>query len=164
MKQITLTQGKVALVDDEDYESLIVYKWRAQKDRKNWYAVRTREGTDGKGSIMMHRQLLNLMDFNAIEVDHVDGDGLNNQRHNLRTSTKSQNHHNQRTRSDNTSKLKGVSPYKDRPGLWRARILINGKRVHIGCYKDPKEAALAYDEAARKHFGEFAKTNFSLGE
>jgi hypothetical protein len=92
-------------------------------------------------------------------VDHADRNSLNNQLSNLRLATRSQQGHNQRLRSTNTSGYRGVT-WDKQMGKWQARIMVNGKRIHLGFYADPKEAALAYDAAAKIHYGEFAVLNF----
>ena len=158
---ILLTQGKVALVDEADYKALMRYKWRAQRDRFTFYAVRS----VGKvGVELMHRQILHVASDSTIEVDHANRDGLDNRRANLRRCSKSQNHQNQQPRSDRKSRFKGTSRYVDRPGLWRARIVVNGVRIHLGCFQSEEEAAAAYDAAALQSYGEFARTNFGEAE
>lgn len=164
MKEIPLTQGKVALVDDEDYDSLIGFYWQAKRTRngKVWYASRTGRADSGTRTtgILMHRQILGLTDRKQ-QVDHENGNGLDNQKDNLRVATCSQNHFNRERYSNNLSGYKGVyiRPKRcHRP--WHARIQVNKKNIHIGYFHTAKEAALAYDEAAREHHGEFARTNF----
>lgn len=160
MKRIPLTQDRCALVDEEYFEGLSKFKWRAQKDFRTGrvYAVRS----VGKVSVMMHRQIMGIDDDR--EVDHINGVGLDNRRSNLRYATKSQNHQNQKLRADTKTGFKGVSKYANRRDLWRARILVKGERIHLGCFKSPEEAAVAYDEAAKKFFGEFALINFGDAE
>lgn len=145
MKAIPLTRGMVAKVDDADYEWLSQHKWYASV---RGYAVQ-RDGT------RMHRVLLP----GVPEVDHVNQDKLDNQRHNLRPATHQQNTANTRRRKDNTSGFKGVIWY-NRDRCWLAVITILGRRKHLGYFEVAKDAALAYDEAARKEFGEFACVNF----
>lgn len=90
----------------------------------------------------------------ADEVDHVDGNGLNCQRGNLRPATSAQNKQNQGRHRDNATGIKGVSR---RRGKWRAQITANGKRQHLGDFETPQEAAVAYQKAAKEAFGEFAR-------
>jgi hypothetical protein len=154
MPTIPLTQGKVAIVDEQDYAALNRWKWRALKGGLTYYAVRS----VGKDVVMMHRQIMAAVDQEYI--DHRDLDGLNNRRENLRRCSHSRNHQNQRPRRDRKCKYKGVSRYADRPGLFRARIDNGTKRIHLGCFTSEEAAARAYDRAALEYFGEFARTNF----
>jgi hypothetical protein len=153
MKQIALTQGKVAMVDDEDYERLSKYNYFAHKRFNNWYALRHDEN---HATRRMHHDVLNLPS-NAL-VDHKDGDGLNNQKENLRDATKSQNAANSRIRGG-SSKYKGVS-WKEPSKKWQAKICIDYKQIYLGLHESEIAAALAYDAAAIKHFGEYARLNF----
>ena len=158
MKEIPLTQGKVALVDDDDFEWLSQFKWYAVKFGRTFYAVRQAPRVNGKQrTIWMHREVLGLKPGDP-RVDHRDGDGLNNQRMNLREATHRQNMMNSRGRSG-SSRFKGVD-WDKRAKKWRARISVNGKKKHLGYFIDEEEAARAYDEKAKKIFGEFARVNF----
>lgn len=150
-KTIQLTKGKVAIVDDADYEWLSQWKWCTVWDGKRWYAAR-RVWKQTK-AIYMHRAILNAP--NGTNVDHKDGDGLNNTRENIRVCSHSQNLMNRGKTANNKSGFKGVSPYK-RYGKYRASI----KSQTIGYFNTAEEAAHAYDEAAKKYFGEFANLNF----
>lgn len=157
-RTIPLTGGLVAWVDEADYATLIRFRWRAHRGGHTHYAIRS----VGKKAVLMHRQLLNAAPRE--EIDHRDLDGLNNRRSNLRVCSNRQNHQNQRPRSDRKTAFKGVSAYSQRPGLWRARICLHGKRLHLGCFDSAEAAALAYDNAARLYFGAFARTNFGESE
>lgn len=158
MKKISLTQGLFALVDDEDYGQLSVYKWYAIKAGRTFYAVRnTRIENVGWRIIRMHRQILGLTDPKAI-TDHADGDGLNNQRYNLRACSKSENARNRDATKANTSGAKGVFWHK-KNHCWVARIKFGGKLLHLGCFTDINAASLAYNAAAETYFGEFARLN-----
>ena len=160
MKQITLTQGQVPIVDDENFHRLNRYKWRAEKmHRKNpsgWYAVRSlpRPGTLHKRLAMHHAILLGVS-----QIDHKDGNGLNNRRANLRRATTRQNNQNQRKQGGLSTKYKGVSWHKF-GRKWECYIGINEHRRHLGVFAHEEDAARAYDEAAKRLFGEFARTNF----
>ena len=158
MKEITLTQRKIALVDDCDYEWLSQRNWAAFKDRNIWYAMTNiRDATGHFRSITMHRLILGAT--KGMKVDHRDGNGLNNQRHNLRAATNHQNLCNRGAPSNNTSGFKGVSWHKRR-NKWQANIGINYKKKYLGLFDSAIDAACAYDAAARELHGEFAKLNF----
>lgn len=150
MKKIPLTQGQFALIDDEDFEVVNKLKWFAayQKDR-NKYLVRNKD-------TMLHRMLLNVTD-SKIQVDHINGNPLDNRRCNLRTCTNKQNMMNRFLQKNNTTGYKGVR----KSGLkgFRATIQVNNKKINLGSYKTIKEAAIAYNNGALKYFGEFANLN-----
>jgi hypothetical protein len=157
MKRIKLTQGKFALVSDEDYEFLSQWKWCACKDHKTFYAVRGLPGVNGKPTtIKMHRVIAERIGIK--NPDHKDQNGLNNQRSNLREATQSQQIANQNLRRNNTSGYKGVSWFK-RAEKWRAYIRVSRKQIYLGLFMDIKDAAKAYNKAALKYFGEFAVLN-----
>lgn len=173
MKEIQLTQGRVALVDDDDFDYLNQWKWFALKGRHTYYAARTtrvKNGNTLKGVIIyMHREVVRA---SRLMVDHRDGNGLNNQKTNLRYCTQRQNSQNRR--SAGKSKYLGVMCIKVRTAYVKkdgvesrheydritAIIKTNGKQKRLGYYKSEEEAARAYDEAARKYHGEFANLNF----
>lgn len=151
MKEMLLTQGKMALVDDEDYARVATLTWHFSAKR---YAAH-RVGYHGK-YIYMHRFVISASENER--VDHVDGDGLNNTRINLRICTQSQNMMNARKRANVSSKYKGVLFNKSR-GKYIAYIQIGGKNKHLGVFLCENDAAIAYNDAARIHFGEFARLN-----
>lgn len=157
MREIPLTQGKVALVDDEDYELLSAHKWYAQRDHKwdRWYALRhsRREGT--RTIVRMHREILGLSPGDGMETDHRNGDGLDNRRDNLRVATHAQNGANRKPNRNSHSGVKGVCWHK-RCGRWCARIRVGGAVVHLGYFATKEQAAEAYQHAAEQHFGDFA--------
>ena len=152
MKKIKLAHGKVALLDDEDYEKLNKYNWSLSRRHHMLYAT-SKMGT-GKTS-KMHRVIL-AVPLN-IEIDHRDNNGLNNQKDNLRICTRSQNQAN-RNSLIGTSVYKGVSR-APRSRLWRTDIQARGKHIYLGQFKSEKDAALVYNVAAIKYFGEFARLN-----
>lgn len=153
-KKIVLTQGKAALIDGEDFEWLSQWKWRYDKG----YAVRSASDANGKQyTVFMHRLIANTP--NGLDTDHVDRKGLNNQRSNLRHSTRSQNMMNTSMQTNNTSGFKGVS-WHTPAGKWQAKIRQRGKQKHIGYFASAEKAARAYDEAAKMFVGEFARLNF----
>lgn len=158
--EIPLTQGKVALVDEIDFERLNKLKWAAQKDTDTFYAVKTIAPTKTrKGfAIKMHRLILDCP--KGMQIDHRDNNGLNNTRSNLRICTASQNQMNRRKLMKNASSIyKGVSWHKKQK-RWHARIVVNGTLHHLGSFTIEKEAGLAYDRTASEWFGEYANVNF----
>lgn len=159
MKEIELTQGKVALVDDKDYEYLSQWKWRAMKKQNTWYAVRTTYNPTRV--ILMHREIMNAP--NDKQVDHINRNGCDNRRKNLRLCTNQQNGANRGAQKNNTSGYKGVYWHKTK-SKWNAKIKVSGKKIHLGYYQSVKDAAKAYDKAADEFFGEFAYLNFPKGE
>lgn len=155
-KELVLSQGKVALVDDEDYEWANQWNWCAEKKRNGrFYAGRFDRIT--KQQLVLHREILQAP--KRMQVDHINGDGLDNRRSNLRLATHTENLRNRGMNSNNRSGYKGVSWHKQR-GKWCAKIMVGRRGISLGLFFDPVEAALAYDEAARNYFGEFAWTNF----
>lgn len=154
MKEIKLTQGKVAIVDDCDFEHINKWKWFANKIDGIFYALRNDEIDGKKVMILMHREVLNVEKNKYI--DHIDGNGLNNCRNNLRESTNSQNQANRGANKRNTSGYKGVVFDKNK---WQAKIGHNRKTIHLGRYKTKEEAAIAYNKGAIERFGEYAKLN-----
>lgn len=157
MKTIPLTRGKVAIVSDCDFSFLNQWKWCCSQGK---YAVRERRKRDPlkPTSIRMHVVIAQRMGFPAIcEVDHRDNNGLNNQRRNLRPATKRTNGQNRGPNKNNTSGYKGVSRADSK---WVAEIKVGPKRLRLGRFATPQDAAIAYDKAARTHFGSFAFLNF----
>jgi len=152
-RRIPLTQSQFAIVDPEDFHSLIKHKWSASKWGLTFYAVRSQ----GKSQIKMHRRIKNAPP--NLVVDHIDHNGLNNTKHNLRLCTKSQNAKYQRPRKAGSSGYKGVSWHK-RDKTWHVRIHHNGRNLYIGSFKSESAAARAYDKAAKKYHGDFACLNF----
>lgn len=158
MKKVPLTQGQFALVDDEDYEWLMQWKWFAMKTPHGFVAVRNRGSWDepGTATIYMHREIMETAQ--GMEVDHIDHNKLNDQRYNLRNCSALQNKCNKRSYYG-TSKYKGVS-WNKKANKWMSRIASKGEHIHLGYYDDEEEAARVYDEAAKELFGEFAELNF----
>lgn len=156
MKEIILSQNKVALVDDDDYEWLSQYKWSAAKNAKTYYAVRIDFSSGEAKTVTMHRLILNPSP--ELETDHIDGNGLNNMRSNLRLSTSQQNKFNRRPFGK--SKYTGVAVwYRNGHRYIRASIYQDGKNISLGLFPAEEEAALAYNEAALKYRGEYARLN-----
>jgi hypothetical protein len=153
MKRIPLTGGLFALVDDADYAALAKYRWSVVRSGRNFYARRHRSGR----GLYMHREVMGLLV--GWEVDHINHDGLDNRRRNLRLCTRRENAHNRLPCRNGSSRYKGVSLHKP-SGRWRANISSDGKNFFIGSFKSQVGAAKAYDDKARELFGEFAHLNF----
>lgn len=160
IKEIPLTQGQVAIVDAADFELLSQWKWFAYKSNKTFYAARQERLPNGKQRmVIMHRFIVDAPP--DMQVDHKDGDGLNNTRDNLRPATRQQNMSNRPLFANNTSGFKGVRRYKG-SNKCHAQIRVNGKSKHLGIFDLVEEAVCAYDAAARELHGEFARPNSSL--
>ena len=153
MKKIPLTQGKFALVDDSDFEDLSRWKWYYVK---KGYAVRAGRKGERTNIVSMHRQIMG--DNDPRVVDHVNGNGIDNRQANLRWGTVRENGQNKTLARRSKSGYKGVY-YCEQLGNWGARIVNQGKLILLGHYPDKHEAAEAYNRAALKYFGEFAKLN-----
>jgi len=158
MKTIPLTQGKFALVDNQDFTKLSRYKWCAARRRGTFYAERyIRVSDTEKILISMHRVVLNPAPNK--KVDHKDGNGLNNTRDNLRVATEAQNKRNQKKYKNNTSGYKGVTFSRNNRGSkkWTARVQLDGKSHFLGHFVTPEEAYSAYCAGAVRLHGEFAR-------
>jgi hypothetical protein len=154
MRTIQLTRGKVATVSDEDYERVSKLKWFAWWQGHTWYACADID----RERIYMHRFILGL-ERDGYQVDHLDRNGLDNQRENLRLATPRMNRHNMRKQDCTSSKYRGVSWYK-RHSKWKARIQDCGKHHWLGYFDSEEAAAKAYDHEARRLFGPHAALNF----
>lgn len=156
MKQIPLTQGKFAMVDDSDFEWLNQWKWYAKKCGCKWYAyrcVRSLASKTGYTTIAMHTLIMHTPE--QMQVDHIDGNGFNNQKGNLRICTPSENSC-YKTRHKN--KYKGVRKLSKKS--WIAYITHNKKSIYLGSFGQEQQAAEAYNRAARMYHNEFASLNF----
>jgi len=158
MNEIKLNHGFVAVVDDEDYKSVVLRKWRAFRVKNSdlVYAITDEYLGNGKyKSVLMHRFIMQPMD--GVTVDHQNSNGLDNRRSNLRFATRTQ-------QQANTRKTKGASRFKGvwlnkANAKWKAHIKIFGKRQYLGQFDTEEEAAKAYNNQAVVFFGEFAKLN-----
>lgn len=154
IRHIPLTKGRYAIIDSEDYGIISSLNWHASNRRDLWYAG-THVYIDGRyPTLQMHKLLLIVSP--GYVTDHINGNGLDNRRANLRQASYSQNKINQGIGLNNTSGRKGVTLRPD-TGKWRAQILVNRINVSLGNYDDIEEAYEAYCIAANRYFGEFAR-------
>ena len=161
MKAVSLhgekAAGRVALVDDEDYDLVMQYRWRGWEKRHpngsiaGPYAVAGTRSPDGRRAVVKMHKLSTGWPM----TDHRDHDGLNNQRSNLRPATKAQNNHNQGPQAGTSSRYKGVTWHR-KVKKWQATIKLNGKSRYLGCFTSEEDAARAYAEAALVAQGEYA--------
>lgn len=160
-RELILVGGEVALVDAADYPLLAQWPWRATRSsrRTTQYVYRNSRAENGERVfVLMHRHIMNCTE-RTTQVDHINRNGLDNRRSNLRIATTRQNSGNTRKRvNGQTSMYKGVH-WDELNGCWRAQIR-DGKKRNLGGYRDAESAARAYDAAARRIFGEFALCNF----
>lgn len=157
---VPLTRGKCAIIDERDVELIGQYNWYAglSSHKRRSYARTQILNENGQRTIYMHRLILGIA--GGLVVDHINHDGLDNRRENLRSCTTTQNRQNcPKFRAGCTSIYKGVNKV-ERKSKWRSGIWISGKTVCLGSFRTAIEAALAYDAAALEHFGEFACLNF----
>lgn len=146
--QLTLTKGHIAIVDDDVYEWACKMKW--------YYNLGYAASKPRSGIVYLHRLIMNSP--KDLQIDHINGNRLDNRKENLRVCTKSQNAMNSKLARTNTSGYKGVN-WDKRYNKWRARIKLNKKEKHLGFFNNKEDAAKAYNEAAIKYFGEFARIN-----
>ena len=151
--------GRVALVDDEDYDLVMRYRWYVwevlrKRGQSGPYAIAPIRRDGKQTTIRMHMLITGWP-----MTDHIDHDGLNNQRSNLRPATPGQNMHNMRAHRDSFSRFKGVS-WNYECNNWTAQICVNGRNRRLGGYPFEEDAARAYDAAAHEAFGEYACLNF----
>ena len=153
MKTIPLTQGKVTIVDDEDFDELNKYKWCISA---SGYAVRNRSRKIGKILLYMAKEILPCS--TGIVVDHINGNKLDNRKKNLRRCTQAENSRNRHS-TGGFSGIRGVT-WHPQSRKWRALIMLNGKSVHIGLFEIKEDAGRAYDKKSKELFGEFCSPNF----
>jgi len=153
MRSIALTKGKIALVDDEDYDHLSKHKWFAKTNQSGiWYVGRNSSRLLGKRkTIFMHSELMS-----NLGVDHINGDGLDNRRSNLRLATTAQNGANRKLSANNTSGVTGVYWHRAQK-KWGAQIKVNRRMIYLGRFIEKQDAISERQKAAKIHFGEFAR-------
>lgn len=152
---VRLTRGMFAIVDEEDFERVNQYMWHVKRDKNNYYAVRSSSPTKNIESISLHNFIKNDRGM----VDHINGNGLDDRKINLRFCTNMENLQNSKPMRGKSSKYKGVSLFT-RYGKFAAQIRVNGVPMVIGYYDDETDAARAYDNKAKDVFKEFARLNF----
>lgn len=156
MKRIPLTRGQFAIVDDSDFEWLNKWKWCAKlRPNGQFYAARTTGRRSGKKTIRMHRVIGGAI--KGDQIDHKNGDTLDNRLENLRLCTASQNMCNRGASKNNTLGFKGVSWHKQM-SMWRAEIYVRSQCFYLGLYSSAAAASRAYKMASRQYHGEFART------
>lgn len=162
MKLLPLTKDKFALVDDDDYYWLSQWNWFAVEIKNTWYARRSKKKgilrSNEKYEIYLHRIVMRCSDIDFV-IDHLDKNGLNNQKENLRMCTKSENNKHTSSHKNSSSQYLGVSYDKNR-NKWSANLMNNGKRILFKRYNTEIEAAKAYDITAKTQFGVYANLNF----
>jgi hypothetical protein len=161
VREMRLSGGYIAIVDAADFGWLSQWKWSADvRAGGHIYASRTIVLPDGRRStVRLHRAITQAP--KGMDVDHIDGNTLNNARANLRVCTRAQNTHNSKARAQNTTGYKGVSR-SAHGGSWFSQISVHGRYRHLGHYSSPEAAAVAFDTAAIALQGEFAHLNFAL--
>jgi len=152
MKEIKLTRGYTAIIDDEDYEKVKNIKWHYALG----YAVCSIPKNGKRVTVSMHRTIMDIPD--GMEADHINRNKLDNRRGNLRTATRAQNNQNQALRKDNRYGFKGVWERKER-NKFRVRIKVNKECFYFGTYYNIVDAALAYNLASLKYHGEYGYLN-----
>jgi hypothetical protein len=160
MELLIISKGveHLVLYDEGDREFVLSNNWFIRKSGRTFYVLRNLKCEDGKWrSKSMHSDFIGDGEFQ--EIDHHNGNSLDNRRENLRPCTRSQNQWNRRVNKNSTSKLKGIT-FDSKSGMWRAYISYKGKRQELGFFHTKIEAGYAYDAMAKNLFGEFAKVNF----
>jgi hypothetical protein len=157
-RRIWLGEGEFTILDQQDYYRLSKYKWYIKGNFGKFYAARNyKYDSRQTKTVSMHREIMNAP--GGLLVDHRNRDGLDNRRENLRLATYSQNNCNKIKRKNTSSKFTGVC-FNKQGKRWGVNISNKGKRIFLGYFDSEIDAAKAYDEAAKKYHGEFARLNF----
>jgi hypothetical protein len=161
MQEIIMQNKKTCIVSPQDFEELSRYKWYETTTGYaiRWIYVNNDDGTKKHRGVRMHREIMKAED--GVDVDHINGNPLDNRRENLRVCTRKQNCANSRARTNTSSRYKGVN-FDLQTGKWRARIKVEGEEISLGRHKTELQAAIAYDKAAFEFHGEFAKLNTEM--
>lgn len=149
---------RVVLYDNIDHDLISAYHWYLFKNGNSFYAMSTLTNRPNGKAILMHRLIMDITNSKVL-IDHKNQNGLDNTRDNLRVATKAQNSMNSKIFNTNSSGYRGVDVIDQQRNMFRARISIKGKNIHIGCFKTAIDAAMAYNAAAISVFGEFACLN-----
>jgi hypothetical protein len=162
MKTIPLTKGYFTKVDDDDYKKFAIYRWYADASRLSEIRAVRSVNMGGKKikRIILSREIMNAP--KELKVDHINHNTLDNRKCNLRVCTQEENCRNRTKMTNSKSKYKGVG-WNTEMNKWIAKIVSKGNRIHLGVFADEWEAALAYNEAAKKYYGEFAYLNKKHG-
>ena len=159
MIQIPLTQGQFALIDDEDFDIVSKHKWHAKKYKHTYYAATNIKKEDKKTILRMHRLIINVPD--GMEIDHLDHNGCNNQKYNIKVCTHWENMQNKKNQYDvlTTTKMKGVY-FDNTTKKWKSTIWINGRSKSLKSSDRLEYAIRAYNRASMFYFGERAFLNY----
>lgn len=152
-KEVHLSRGHIAIVDAADFQRVSQYKWTVMKTKHRFYAyhkIGSRRTTE-----LMHRFILSAPP--GLQVDHINGDGLDNRRSNLRLCSNAENSRNQLKRRGTSSQYKGVCWNKAK-NTWIAQIKVNYQVIYLGCFETEEEAHAAYCAASAKYHGDFGRT------
>lgn len=158
MAEIVTAQGKIVLIDDDDLPIVESKRWQAYGGPECYYAVNISRINGKLVSTYMHRLI--IAPPSGMVIDHMNGNGLDNRRSNLRIATHAQNNQNRKMRAGSEVPFKGVCRTGSKKNPYCVRMRIDGKSAYIGSYPTAEEAALTYDRMAIKLHGEFALLNF----